>query len=494
LPAGFAVTLDPGTRQVAPGVWFGGSPARAVRLTRAGRAAWGRLSGGPVDSPAAGTLARKLTDAGLAHPCPPPVPAGTADVTVVIPVRDRSTLLDRCLAALDRRYPVVVVDDGSRAPAAIAAVAAEHGATLVRRPANGGPSAARNTGLDRVTTGLVAFIDSDCVPTPGWIDRLAGHFADPMVAAVAPRVTALAGVRTPGVAGRRAVGDTVAARYSRVAGCLDMGSRAARVAPNTRVSYVPTAALVARRAALYAVAGQDGVFDPAMPVGEDVDLVWRLHAGGWRIRYDPAVQVNHHEPATWPGLLGRRLRYGTSAAPLAVRHPRNIPPLVLHPWPALTVAALLTRRPVAASAAFALSVLATNRTLRARDLPTAGVPRVMATAAGQTWLGAGRYATQYAAPLLLASMLPGGRARWGRRAAAASLLLGPPLIRWFTHCRLPGPPPTAPPAVDPIRFAAAAVADDIAYGAGVWAGCFRHRTVTPLRPVIAWRPGKRGTS
>jgi cellulose synthase/poly-beta-1,6-N-acetylglucosamine synthase-like glycosyltransferase len=239
------------------------------------------------------------------------------------------------------------------------------------------------------------------------------------------------------------------------------------------VSYVPTAAVVARRLALRAVTG----FDPALRVGEDVDLVWRLHSAGWRIRYDPAVQVNHHEPATWSALLARRLRYGTSAAPLAVRHPRNIPPLVLDLWSAVTVAALLARRPVAAVAAFALSMLTTNRTLRAHDLPTSGVSRVRATAVANTWLGAGRYATQYAMPLLLGLAVVGGRRRWGRRAAVASLVLGPPLAAWATRR----------PAVDPIRFAAAALADDIAYGAGVWAGCVRHRTTIPLRPIVRWR-------
>jgi len=471
LPAGFRVALDRGTREVAPGVWSGGSPTRIVRLSRAGRAVWRRLPDGPVDSPAAGTLARRLVDAGLAHPCPLQVAAGTADVTIVIPVRDRAPLLDRCLAALDGPYPVVVVDDGSRVPAPVAAVAAAHGATLVVRPANGGPSAARNTGLDRVTTELVAFVDSDCVPSPGWIERLVGHFDDPLVAAVAPRVTAL-------------VGQNLAGRYAGVAGSLDMGGRPARVVPNTRVSYVPTAALIARCPALREVARPTGVFDPAMPVGEDVDLVWRLHRRGWRVRYDPAVQVSHHEPATWPALLARRLRYGTSAAPLAVRHSRYIPALVLDPWPAVTVAALLARRPAAAGAAFAVSVLTKQRMLRAHGLPTSAVLRVNAAAVAKTWLGVGRYVTQYATPLVVALVLSGGRRRWGRRAATASLLLGPPLISWATRR----------PAVDPIRYAAVDLAESIAYGAGVWAGCVRHRTITPLRPAVSLHRGKRGTS
>jgi mycofactocin glycosyltransferase len=463
IPSGFRVVLDRGTREIAPGVWSGGSPTRVVRLSRAGQAAWRRLLVGSVDLRATGVLARRLTDAGLAHPCPPPVAAGTAEVTVVVPVRDRTGLLDQCLGALGGTYPIVVVDDGSRAAAAVAAVAAAHGATLVRRDTNGGPSAARNTGLGHVTTDLVAFVDSDCVPSPDWIDRLAGHFADPMVAAVAPRVIARRG---PGAAGR----------YVTAVGDLDLGGHPARVVPTTRVSYVPTAALIARRSALLHVARPTGVFDPTMRVGEDVDLVWRLHEGGWRIRYDPSVTVSHHEPATVPALLARRWRYGTSAAPLARRHPRNIPPLVLEPWAALTVAALLARRPVAAGAAFAASVLASRQALRRHGLPTSGVCRVKAVAAARTWLGAGRYATQYATPLLFALMLPGGRHRWRRRTAAASLLLGPALVAWASGR---GP-------AGPVRYSVGAVAGDVAYGTGVLVGCVQHRTSTPLRPLIAW--------
>jgi mycofactocin system glycosyltransferase len=365
---------------------------------------------------------------------------------------------------------VVVVDDGSRDPAAIAALAAVYGATLVRRPVNGGPSAARNTGLDHVGSELVAFVDSDCVPDSGWVDRLAGHFADPMVAAVAPRITAIAG-------------DNVAGRYAHAAGSLDMGAHPARVAPNTRVSYVPTAALIARCSALRAVARRTGVFDPAMPVGEDVDLVWRLHTAGWRIRYDPAVQVPHHEPDTWSGVLARRLHYGTSVAPLALRHPGYLPPLVLDPWSVAAVAALLARRPVAATAAFALSVFVAERKLRGHDLPVPGVPRLKAAAVAKTWLGVGRYATQYATPLLVALMLAGGRAHRVRRVAAASLLAGPPLVAWAT----------TRPAIDPVRFAAVSLADDMAYGAGVWASCLRHRTIAPLRPIVRWDRKMRGT-
>ena len=444
-----------------------------------GRTALAELRAGPVRSPAAGRLARKLTDAGLAHPRPPEL-TGRPDVTVLIPARDRPVLLDRCLAALGRGYPVLVVDDGSADPAAVADVAAAHGAALVRRPVNGGAGPARNTGLSAVTTDLVALLDSDTVPEPGWIERLAAHLADPAVAAVAPRIVPVPA--RPGWAGR----------YTAAACPLDLGGAEALVVPGTRVAYVPTAALLTRRAALVQSAGTGGVFDPALRRGEDVDLVWRLREAGWRIRYDPAVRVFHHEPDGWPKLLTRRFRYGTSAAPLARRHPGQVPPLVLHPWPALTVAALLAGRPAVAGLGFTASVLAMRTTLHRAGLPARGVLPAMVTASHQTWLGMGRYACQFGAPVLAAALVaPGGAApgrRWARRAAAVSLLLGPPLTAWSARRR----------SLDPVRYVLGSLADDAAYGAGVWAGALRARSLAPVRPVVAWhalrganRPGTR---
>jgi mycofactocin glycosyltransferase len=470
LPAGFGVVIDPGTKQLDADTLFGGAPARVLRLSPAGRDALAELRAGPVRTAAAGRLARKLTDTGLAHPRPPPELASRPSVTVLIPVRDRAALLDRCLAAVGRDYPVLVVDDASADPEAVAAVVTAHRAALVRRPVNGGPGAARNTGLLGVTTDLVAFLDSDCVPEPGWIERLAAHLADPAVAAAAPRMVAVP------------AGPGWAARYTTAACCLDLGEAEARVVPGTRVAYVPTAALVVRRAALTYGAGPGGVFDQALRWGEDVDLVWRLHRAGWRIRYDPAVRVSHHEPAGWPALLARRFRYGTSAAPLASRHPGQVPPLVLHPWPALTVAGLLAGRPAVAGLSFAGSVLAMRRTLHRARLPALGVLPAMVTATRQTWLGLGRYACQFGAPVLAAALVaPGGSGRarrWARRAAAASLVLGPPLTAWSARRR----------SLDPVRYVLGHLADDVAYGAGVWAGALRARSTAPVRPVIAWHP------
>jgi GT2 family glycosyltransferase len=525
LPAGFSIVFDPQTQFVGADVLFGGSPPRLLRLNPAGQSALDELRRGPVCSPAAGKLARRLTDTGMAHPRPPSAgeegcaegvsppsqrsrgapggcPPGTTqpDVTVVIPARDRPAYLDRCLAALGQSYPVIVVDDGSGQAAEIASLCRRHGATLIRRPVSGGPGPARNDGLAQVTTPLVAFLDSDCVTGPEWITSLAAHFADPLVAAVAPRVRPVTGAGPAG-------------RYLEARAPLDMGTQEGRVLPLTRLSYVPTAALLVRRSALAAddagvistgaittgavpagraqlpaASARDadpfdaGPFDGSLRYGEDVDLVWRLAEAGWRVRYDPSASISHAEPVTWARLLARRFRYGCSAAPLAQRHPGQVPPLILQAWPAAAVAALLAHRPAVALAAYGAGTGQLVRLLRGWGVPPKGVLRPMADSVLQTWLGAGRWTIQYALPVAAASLArPGGRTartRLGRRLAVASLLVGPPIAEW-RRIR---------PSMHPAAFSLGYLADEVAYGAGVYRGAVTERLLSPLLPAMAWRP------
>ena len=178
----------------------------------------------------------------------------------------------------------VTIDDGSSPPLP--------GATS-RLPVTGGPAAARNAGRRFVDTELIAFVDADVETTDGWLDPLLAHFDDPSVGLVAPRVT-----------GERA-------------SPLDLGAEAARIRAGTRVSYVPGAAMVVRTAAFDAVGG----FDPTLRFGEDVDFVWRLDEAGWRCRYEPASTVWHEPRRSWRERLRQHAGYGSSAAPLALRHP-----------------------------------------------------------------------------------------------------------------------------------------------------------------------------
>ncbi|HEV7689048.1 MAG TPA: glycosyltransferase, partial [Acidimicrobiia bacterium] len=254
LPDGFRVALDPGVRWAGDGsLLVGGSPIRLLRLTPAGRRVIDRLvAGEPVPpSAAAQKLTRRLLDAGLAHPRPPDPAAPTA-VAIVIPVRNDPEGVTATLAALapDRRAAdesahtapgsTVVVDDLSLDPGPVAAACWRGGAALIRRTAWGGPGAARNDGWRATDEPLVAFLDANCEPEPGWADEILPHFADPQVAAVAPRIVPAIEPAAPGWL----------AAYEAVSSPLDLGARDAIVRPRSPVAYVPTAALVVRRDAV----------------------------------------------------------------------------------------------------------------------------------------------------------------------------------------------------------------------------------------------------
>lgn len=458
LPPGFGLVLDGSTREYRDGrVLMGGTPGRLMRLSDTGRQALAGLLSGRDGSPAALRLARALVDAGMAHPRPPRDAPGPA-ATVVIPVRDRPAELDRCLAALAGGPPVLVVDDGSADPAAVADACRRHGARLVAQEASTGPAGARNRALSEVDTELVAFLDSDCVAPAGWCAQLSAHFADPLLAAVAPRIRPLDAPR-PG---------TVRQRYASARSPLDLGEREGDVGPGRPVPYVPTAALVVRRSAL------GTGFDRDLRYGEDVDLVWRLRDAGWRVRYDPAVVVRHDEPGSWRELLTRRFRYGTSAGPLSRRHPARLAPAVLRPWPALTCLLLLAGRPRASLAVAAASGVRLSAGLRGTGVPLRRSATLPVQAAAQTLVGAGRAGTMLAAPVLAA-----GVAHRRTRLPSLALLLGLPLLEWSRRR----------PRLDPIRWTAASVADDVAYGLGVWRGCLAARTCAPLTPSLGATAG-----
>jgi hypothetical protein len=130
----------------------------------------------------------------------------------------------------------------------------------------------------------------------------------------------------------------------------------------------------------------------------------------------------------------------------------------------------LARRPVPALALSVLSGLALARRAGKAGIPSDLVARWSGEALLSTVEGMGRAATIVAAPVLVAMVATSRRYRW----SALALVLAPPLGEWVRRR----------PALDPVRWSVASLADDIAYGLGVWRGCVRERTFSPLIPSI----------
>nr|WP_269769202.1 mycofactocin biosynthesis glycosyltransferase MftF [Nocardiopsis gilva] len=455
--------LDRRVRVIDSGrVVIGGSPTRVMRLSATGaRAVWRWRGGQSPRGKGERALARRLVATGVAHPCVDALTRPPGRVTVVIPVRDRARQLARLLARLRETAPstpVLVVDDASAAPEVTGNISQRFGAEIVYRTERGGAAAARNTGLERCDTEFVAFLDSDCVPEPGWLDRTLAHLTDPVVAAAAPRILAL-----------DSGDDGALAHFEAVRSPLDMGADPAGVVPGGPVAYVPSAALVVRREAC------PGGFDADMPVGEDVDLIWRLTDAGWAVRYEPTATVRHDHRLRLGALLARRFDYGTSAGPLAVRHGERVAPAVLSPWSATILGLALFGKPTEAAAltVAAIGLLARRMSgirspvpeaARMVGLGTLGSARGVLTAMGRVWTPA----------VLAAGALVAVRSPRVAALAGGALAL-PHLLEWRR----------SRPRLDPARWTALCVAADAAYGAGVWRGAIRERTVVPLLPRLS---------
>ena len=476
LPDGFTVALDRRVRRIDGGAaLLGGAPPRLVHL---GQAAVRLLSGTDrvtVTDATSRALSRRLLDTGLAHPVVDGAAGPGAElVTVVVPVKDRP--LARLLDALPPGLGgLVVVDDGSDDPDLVGRGVVEAGGKVLRHPSPRGPAAARNAGLAAAATPFVAFLDSDVVPRDGWLARLLAHAADPAVGLVAPRIVAL------GPAQGEAGPAGAVARYEAVRSSLDLGPDPALIVPRSRVAYVPSAAMLVRVAAVGPTP-----FDEDMHVAEDVDLVLRLHARGWRMRFEPASRVAHDHrtrPSQW---LRRKAFYGTGAAPLALRHPGAVPPVVLSPWSAAVCVLLLVQRRPAVLAAAVVSAVATERL--SRKLTRLRRPRVSAARltglglAGAGWQ-TGSALTRHFWPVAALAMPFSARAR--RAVLAAALAEG--VADWWSHRHRD---PSVRPG--PIGHLVAHRLDDLAYGSGLWWGALGARTAAPLRP--AGPGGSRGTA
>jgi GT2 family glycosyltransferase/SAM-dependent methyltransferase len=230
-------------------------------------------------------------------------PPAAADLTVVIPTRDRWDLLRRTLDALRAQtvqgFRTLVVVDGTDQvpphdlPADVLVV--EHG----------GPGAARNRGVEAAGTELVLFLGDDMVPVPGLVAaHLAAHDGDPS--------TGVLGLVAwhPEVAGDRLARWLDFARHQFDFGSIRDG------APGFGHFYSCNVSL--HRSTLLGAGGFDEDF---VYYYEDLDLGWRLDRAGVRLRHAPDALTHHLHRYSWSGIERRFTGIARGERLMAVKHP-----------------------------------------------------------------------------------------------------------------------------------------------------------------------------
>ncbi len=217
----------------------------------------------------------------------------TTRVSVVIPVRDRASLVADAVASAASQDPapdeILVVDDGSRDGSVAAAAAAPGAPTILRLDPARGPSAARNAGIRAATGDWVAFLDSD----DQW---LPGSLAARLHAAARARDVVL-------VSGNAESWDGTRMLRPRLLAGIDHDPADDPLARLLRGSFVLTSTVLARRDALL----RAGLFAEELRRCEDYDLWLRLAREGRFVLLDDVLARYRVGPESLSGDAERML-------------------------------------------------------------------------------------------------------------------------------------------------------------------------------------------
>jgi glycosyltransferase involved in cell wall biosynthesis len=240
-----------------------------------------------------------VTPAALAAETRRPAPSSAPCLSVIVPVRNGERTIAGCVESIlrgdfpDSAREVIVVDNGSTDRTA--RLLERYPIIRLSEPRRG-PSNARNRGIEASRGNILAFIDADCVATPGWLRALTAAFADARISGVAGEILAY----PP---------RTAAERYAAA-----RRPRWQHAALHSERPYVVTANVAFRRSTFAALGG----FDPRFITGEDQEFSRRFFQAGYALRYcAEAVVFHRHRDTAWR-LFRQHFGWGWGAEQLGV--------------------------------------------------------------------------------------------------------------------------------------------------------------------------------
>jgi GT2 family glycosyltransferase len=224
---------------------------------------------------------------------------GTPLVSIIIPTRDASHLLQQCLQSIEHktayeRYEVIILDNESSDPATaryFETIAVKH--RVYRVPGDFNFSAINNFGVSMASGDFLLFLNNDVqVSEAGWLGAMLEQAQRAEVGAVGAKLLYPDGrIQHAGIVLGLLGGTGHAFRFQRP----DEPGYHSFSDVVRNCSAVTGACMMVRRRVFEEVGGFDQRFKVAY---NDVDLCLRLRQRGFLIVYTPFAVLYHHESAT----------------------------------------------------------------------------------------------------------------------------------------------------------------------------------------------------
>jgi len=225
--------------------------------------------------------------------------------TIIVVSYNKRPYTELCLTSLLKSDPlpaqIIVIDNGSqdgtveflKGEYAQAAEVAGVEFELIRNNSNLGACTARNQGLERATGEHISFMDNDvAVRSRGWLGRLRDVLEED---------------ESVGIAGPKLVFpfepydiQFAGAGVSKSGRVKYIGRGEPRDAPQyerrAEIQCLISACWLMRAEVPGQIGGLDEVFNPAQ--FEDFDFCYRAREAGWKVLYEPSVEMYHYESVT----------------------------------------------------------------------------------------------------------------------------------------------------------------------------------------------------
>jgi GT2 family glycosyltransferase len=230
-----------------------------------------------------------------------PGEAGAAPVDIVVPVYGQAALVQRCVTSVLQTEPrahLILVDDcspGSDIATLFEAWRNHPQITLARTPANQGFISACRMGANLGQAPFLLLLNSDIEAVePGWLEKLIP--TDDQVAIVGAKLLYPPDLPGPLAGSVQHAGVARNAEGVPYHPFLGQPAESAGTSTPHEVNAVTGACFLVRRSVWDELGGWDARFGKG--VYEDVDFCWQARRKGYRVFYQPAVKLYHHESAS----------------------------------------------------------------------------------------------------------------------------------------------------------------------------------------------------